>query len=313
MGIFKLQITGQDISEAELVEAPKTSLDLEKHLESWLERSPWALAEEPFLWISRQSTANLEQGVLFPDLLGLDRDGNIVIVELKKGRAPREVIAQLLEYATWAHGLTEEAVQALASGYFSSDPESQGRMLQEVFCETFEAEEMPPLNSGLRLFLAAEDFPPSISRVCHFLRTEHGLDVNCIRFSVHQTASGEIVLSTESVLGGEVGAPRERKASSRWSGDKPVRQVVWEAVDEFTKGDDGCVFATRDIIDIILKKYPTFNKSTIGCQIISDCVNHTSRHHYPGGEDRYWWLERGRYRLYDPSRDGAQGAKQDRV
>ncbi len=35
----------------------------------------------------------------FSDLLGLDKDGNIVIVELKRGKTPREVVAQLLEYA----------------------------------------------------------------------------------------------------------------------------------------------------------------------------------------------------------------------
>ncbi len=42
---------------------------------------------------------------------------------------------------------------------------------------------------------------------------------------------------------------------------------------------------------------------TVGCQIISDSVNHTSRHHYPGGEDRYWWKEKGKYKLFDPSTD----------
>ena len=50
----------------------------------------------------------------------------------------------------------------------------------------------------------------------------------------------------------------------------------------------------------VLREFPDFNKSTVGCRIISDCVNHRSRHHYPGGEDRYWWVEKGRYELYDP-------------
>jgi hypothetical protein len=49
MALFKLVPKGDDIDNAELVEATKTSLDLERHLESWLEQSPWAIAQEPLL------------------------------------------------------------------------------------------------------------------------------------------------------------------------------------------------------------------------------------------------------------------------
>jgi hypothetical protein len=38
--IFKLQTDGDDISNAELIEASKTNIDLELHLENWLEKSP---------------------------------------------------------------------------------------------------------------------------------------------------------------------------------------------------------------------------------------------------------------------------------
>ena len=39
------------------------------------------------------------------DILALDRDGNLVLLELKPGRTPRDVVAQVLDYASWAHGL----------------------------------------------------------------------------------------------------------------------------------------------------------------------------------------------------------------
>ena len=56
----------------------------------------------------------------------------------------------------------------------------------------------------------------------------------------------------------------------------------------------------KEVTERILRESATFNKSTVGCQIIAGCVNQPSRHHYPGGEDRYWWLSPGKYRLYDP-------------
>jgi hypothetical protein len=82
-----------------------------------------------------------------------------------------------------------------------------------------------------------------------------------------------------------------------------VKQVVWEAVEQVTGGDPDRLFSPKEVAQTVLKKYPDFNRSTIGCQIISDCVNHTSRHHYPGGEDRYWWVGTGKYRLFVPEKD----------
>lgn len=303
MPIFKLKKEKNSIENAVLIPAKKTSLELEKHLESWLENSPWAVAQEPLLIIGRQTSAFQEEyGIIFPDLLGIDKEGNLVIIELKKGRTPREVIAQLLEYAAWANDLSDEKIHEIATSYFKII--NSEREIEELFLETFETDEIPSLNQRLRLFVAAEEISPPVAKVCRFLRQVHGVDVNCIQFSIFQTESGEVLVSSEAFVGLEdVVAPKKTVTSQRWAGEKPVKQVVWESVQEFTNNDKRKIFSPKDICQIILKKHPSFNKNTVGCQIISDSVNHTSRHHYPGGEDRYWWVEKGKYKLYDPTED----------
>ena len=147
----------------------ETDIKLESHLESWLENSPWALVEgEPILWIGRQTSADVEESTIFPDLLGLDSEGNLVIVELKRGKAPREVVAQLLEYAAWAKELSDEQIYGIAETYFQTL--TKETTFQDAFSETFE-DEMPALNRRLRLFVVAEEIPGTVSRVCRFLRT----------------------------------------------------------------------------------------------------------------------------------------------
>lgn len=303
MPIFKLKKENDSVENAVLVPASKTGLEMEKHLEGWLENSPWAIAQEPLLIIGRQTAAITDEcGTIFPDLLGIDKEGNLVIIELKKGRTPREVIAQLLEYAAWANDLSDEKIHEIAASYSMSIDTDKD--VEALFLETFEIDDIPPLNQRLRLFVAAEEISPSVAKVCRFLRQVHGVDVNCIQFNIFQTESGEILVNSESFVGREdVVAPKKTATSQRWAGEKPAKQVVWESVKEFTKGDAKQSFSPKDICQIILNKYPTFNKSTIGCQIISDSVNHTSRHHYPGGEDRYWWKEKGKYKLFDPAAD----------
>ena len=44
-------------------------------------------------------------GVL--DLLGVDRDGRLVVFELKKEMLTRDAVAQIIDYCSWLESLTE--------------------------------------------------------------------------------------------------------------------------------------------------------------------------------------------------------------
>jgi len=303
MPLFQLSTTDPACDTAVLIAASPASLAQEANLESWLERSPWAIAQESLLIIGRQTRAHSDSNVLFPDLLALDKDGNLVIIELKKGRTPREVVAQLLEYAAWAHELSSDDVIDLATEYLKA--ESANADFVATFLETFEQDELPVLNQKVRLFIAAEEIAPSIARSCRFLRTCYGADISCVEFHVFQTKAGNILINSEYVVGREDVPPRD--PGHRWSGDLPVKEVVWAAAQHVAAKKE--TFAPKDVIAEVLSSYPDFNRTTVGCQIISDCVNHTSRHHYPGGCDRYWWVEKGKYQLYDPNKHGPTPGK----
>lgn len=305
MAIFILK-NNDDPRNAELVIAKETDIELESHLESWLENNPWALVEkESILYIGRQTSANVEESTIFPDLLGLDSEGNLVIVELKKSKAPRDVVAQLLEYAAWAEELSDEQIQGIAATYFQTVKKET--TLQDAFGEMFE-DEMPALNRRLRLFVVAEEISGRILQVCRSLRTSHSVDINCLTVSTFQTESGEVLVNTESKVGQEdVAASKttRQNASSiaRWSGDKPAREAVLETVQELTKKDTKVEFAPKEISTLILKKYPDFKADTVRGQLIAGCPNHASYRYHPGDYKYYWLVRPGIYRLYDPKRD----------
>ena len=305
MPIFRL--SDDDIANATLVIAPKIDLELERHLESLLESSPFSLVEdEPILWIGRQTSAQDENGTLFSDLLGIDFQGNLVVVELKKGRTPRDIVAQLLDYAVWGEGLLESQVREIAEIYFETRPERQGRTFEEVFREEFdmsETDELPPLNQKQRLFIVAEDIPPRVTRVCRYLRT-CSINVSCIDVSMFQTESGETLISTETTVGDDGFAAAKTGSPGSESGDKLASQVVKDAVEELTQGNTEAVWGIKDVKAIIRKTNPAFNENTINGNITAECVNHPSRRHHPFARNEFYWrIERGKYRLYDPQRD----------
>ncbi len=295
-----------------LIIAEETDVELEQHLEIWIENSPWAvIQDELVLWIDRQASAQDEEGTIHPDLVGVDAEGNLVIIEFKRGKTPRSVVAQLLEYAAWANELLPEQIHEIADTYFEKRDEFRGKNFTEAFREVFdipETDELPPLKRKLRLFVIGEEIHPRVASVCRFLRTSYKMDVSCIAVSKFQTESGEEIVSTEIKVGDEeIITPKTRQQrtsqTSRWAGDKPVNQIVWEAVQKLTGKTSNVEFRLKELRKLILEIYSDFNPSTADFQVYSDCVNHPSRHHYPGGSDRYWRVSRGIYRLYDPKKD----------
>ncbi len=296
------------MSKAELVIAQETTLELERYLEDWLENSPYALTQEPLLWIGRQTSAQDEEGTIFPDLLGVDSEGNLVIVELKKDRAPREVVAQLLEYAAWAAELSDVQIHGIAEDYFNKH-DGLGKTFDDAFRDVFdmpETDETPTLNRTMRLFIAAEEIPTRVARVCRFLRTSQGMDISCIDVSTFQTEAGERLVSMETKVGDEdilTSKTQKRRVSrsSSWLGDEPFDEVVWKTAQELMQGDKE-YFALKEVRGPIIEKYPDLIPAKVDYQIYSDCVNFSKRSDYPAGSDRYWWISRGKYRLYDPER-----------
>lgn len=76
-------------------EIPVVPLDLESRLESWVMDEPNILGLD--VVIIGQQVATDFGG--FIDLLAIDAGGDLVVIELKRGRTPREVVAQALDYA----------------------------------------------------------------------------------------------------------------------------------------------------------------------------------------------------------------------
>ena len=83
----------------EYVQTPFQIDHEEAVLEDWLESNPDGIIEDgKILIIGRQVATNFGG---FIDLVGIDRQGDAVVVELKRNRTPRDTLAQALEYASF--------------------------------------------------------------------------------------------------------------------------------------------------------------------------------------------------------------------
>ena len=296
---------------------PPTDIKLERHLEGRLENSPRALTLEPILWIGKQLSARTEEGTVFPDLLGVDAEGNLILVEFKRDQAPREVIAQLLEYATWANELIEQQIHEIGESYFENRDGFKESTFQDTFRYTLEIpenDELPLLNQSLRLFIVAEKIPERVVNVCEFLRASHGMNISCIKVTAYQTVSNETIISMEVIVGNElVIYPRHPSTSSSqpsWQLDgKTGKEVVWEAAQKLTNEDYNVDFTLSQLYDSISEKYSDFKPHVMRRLIGEDRVNDPTPNDNSivNSNGKYWWVDKGKYRLYDPVSDVGTG------
>ena len=99
------------VENERLAEIPQNRLDLESRLEHWL-TADISLLGLQLMVIGRQISTDFGGSI---DLLCLDPSGDLVIVELKRDKTPREVTAQVLDYASWVADLSAERVAEIAN------------------------------------------------------------------------------------------------------------------------------------------------------------------------------------------------------
>ena len=68
--------------------------------------SPRMLSDE-WMLIGKQEDTGFGGRI---DLLAITPDGSLVLIELKRARTPRDVVAQALDYASWAEKLRADEI-----------------------------------------------------------------------------------------------------------------------------------------------------------------------------------------------------------
>lgn len=169
---------------AEPAPLPAAQLESEDELEKMILAAPNILSSE-WMLIGHQVTTD-HGGRL--DLLAIAPDSSLVLIELKRDRTPRTVLAQAIDYASWVEELTAEQITRIYERY------SDGRSLDEDFRDRFgDALEAESLNSTHQIIVVASELDESTERIVGYLN-QRDIAINVVFFQVFEHA-GERLLS----------------------------------------------------------------------------------------------------------------------
>lgn len=165
------------------------SLESERLLEEMIVASPSLLSEE-WMLIGRQEHTGSGGRI---DLLAIAPDASLVLIELKRDRTPREVVAQALDYASWVEGL---GAADIASIYGRFAP---GSSLADDFRQRFGGDlDEQGLNGSHQIIIVAASLDDSSERIVAYL-SERDIPINVLCFQVF-SVDGKQLLSRSWLL-----------------------------------------------------------------------------------------------------------------
>jgi hypothetical protein len=214
------------------------------HLEHWFINYPEALGAGMMIVASQYDKWVTPGGVEAKDrldLLGLDKDGRLVVAELKRGRAPDTVELQAVKYAAMTSRFTLDKLAELHARFL--DRTSNETLTNEEAEEKLQAhvaadvELSPELLARPRIVLVAEGYPDTTVTSAVWL-AEQGVDITLRRYKAYETGGGETIVSVSQIypvadIGNWLMGPgRGPKGAKLHEEDLP--EVPW-SVDDFVK------------------------------------------------------------------------------
>ncbi len=164
---------------------PEARLPSERKLEDMIVAAPRILSDEWMLIGRQESTMT---GRL--DLLAIAPDGALVLIELKREKTPRDVVAQALDYACWVENLETDDIAAIYDR-FAPDRDLAADFLAR-FGQPLDEE---TLNDSHQIVIVATHLDESSERIVQYLG-DKGIAINVLCFQVFEHGEQQLLSRT---------------------------------------------------------------------------------------------------------------------
>lgn len=191
-----------DLSTFEKIESTSfTELNIweRQHIQEWIRQAPEILGEE-LLVVSIEFDRFVNSNDRL-DVLAIDRQGNLVVIELKRDAFAGYADLQSIRYAAMVSSMTIDNLLPYYIAYQKkylnienpSKEESRTAIEEFVYLEAFEE-----LTSKPRIILCSENFSQEITTTVLWLN-QSGLDISCIRITPHKIGEQVVIVPNKII------------------------------------------------------------------------------------------------------------------
>lgn len=184
-----------DIENKKLIEVPVksfTELNLKERfdIQEWINGTPQILGK-PLLIIAKELILSSGKRL---DLLAIDKQGALVVIELKRDDSGADVEWQAIKYASYCSNFTQDEIYEHFVEYLgTNDTDAQDKVEEFIDCD------LEDLNQQQRIILVSKEFHSEVISAVLWLR-ESGIDIECIRLTPYQDEPGSLFINPEIII-----------------------------------------------------------------------------------------------------------------
>lgn len=121
------------------------------------------------------------------DLLAIDKKGDTVVIELKRGKATRSVIAQVLSYAAWVDMMGYDELNEIAKDKHLGSCADLRSLLQSRFGTVPET-----WNDNHGVYIVALEFSETTESIAGYLDS-WGIKIDCVLLEIYKHGTEQFV------------------------------------------------------------------------------------------------------------------------
>ena len=190
------QLAGEGLQSIDRVSFSEAGLREREHLQQLLKQQIEVITLDTL--VISEEFGNWEDSRRRIDLLGIDKQANLVVIELKRTEDGGHMELQAIRYAAMVSTMTfDNAVDAFERylNDLGKEEDARERLLEFLDWEEPDEEQFA---QEVRIILAAEDFSPEITSSVLWLN-EYGLNIKCIRLHPYRD-SDRMLLDIHQVI-----------------------------------------------------------------------------------------------------------------
>ncbi|MBU0760870.1 MAG: DUF4268 domain-containing protein [Nanoarchaeota archaeon] len=154
-----------------------------RDLEQWVQEYPALLGEELFVVTTEYDKFDKSNDRL--DVLAIDRQGKIVIIELKRDLAPSTTEMQGIKYAAFCSNLTiEDVVDIYCEGSKKKGDKVTPDDVENQIIDFIQDDNFEDFNNQPRIILVAREYKQDTTSSILWLRS-FGVDIACVKLELY--------------------------------------------------------------------------------------------------------------------------------
>jgi hypothetical protein len=198
-------VDGSKATQLDRVEISTLNLLERQHLQEWVLQNPSILGDDILIigfefdqWAVKAGPSPKDR----LDVLGISKDGRLLVAELKRGRVPDTVELQAIKYAAMVSRFTEDQLAKLHMEFVNSNSPEETRISEEDAVERIASHCASGISSesllSPRIVILAESFSLTVTASVVWL-CEQGLSISLKQYGAYRTTANDTILTVSQV------------------------------------------------------------------------------------------------------------------